>query len=681
MGNKLRLEGRGCMWKRAVIASVCAVAGMALAQTIQVPSPKQGRPGDRLPWTRFYPRTDPYKPTAEEKQKIQAKIDELGAMIRELRARKVDDALLPDVEIFYEAARWKMEFPREFFRQKTVAMTLNVLDKGIERAAQLKQGKSPWTTQKGQVLRGYRSAIDGSVQPLRVTIPEEYDGTRAFPLDVAQHGRFVSLYEVEFLSSWDGAEVPYLPGTIQIDLNGRGKNTYHWPGETDVFEAIAFTRKAYKVDTDRMSLRGFSMGGAGVWHFGLHFPDLWAAVEVGSGDNESHRMPVLGDLAPHQQAMCHIFDNMYEWALNAFDTNFIGFVGELDGGLRKHIAARLQLAREGLHFEGESFTTGVHLVENPAVMFFVASNTPHEYRDDFRKRMDEIDLANLKRGRQVPDHIRFVTYTTRYNHCYWLTLDGLEQHYDRAEINAKRSEDHTRFDVTTKNLTRLLVREADRGGVVNIDGQQLNITGAPEIALEKTGGTWHQAAVQEGPGLRKRHGLQGPIDDAFMDAFLVVRPTGTPWNAAANRQALAILDRFDQRYRVAYRGHMRIKDDKDVTESDFQNCNVVLFGDPGSNRWIARLNGKLPVAWTRDAVTLGAHTFPAAESLPAYIYPDPLSPSHYVVINSGLTANWVDWAGDFPTPEYGDFAVLRVSDKEDPDVAYAGLFDERWQLP
>ena len=29
-------------------------------------------------------------------------------------------------------------------------------------------------------------------------------------------------------------------------------------------------------------------------------------------------------------------------------------------------------------------------------------------------------------------------------------------------------------------------------------------------------------------GLRKKHGLQGPIDDAFMNGFVFVRPTGTP---------------------------------------------------------------------------------------------------------------------------------------------------------
>jgi hypothetical protein len=46
----------------------------------------------------------------------------------------------------------------------------------MERAAQLKEGKSPWASQKGQVVRGFRSALDGSVQPVRVTVPDEYEG-------------------------------------------------------------------------------------------------------------------------------------------------------------------------------------------------------------------------------------------------------------------------------------------------------------------------------------------------------------------------------------------------------------------------------------------------------------------------------------------------------------------------
>ena len=59
--------------------------------------------------------------------------------------------------------------------------------------------------------------------------------------------------------------------------------------------------------------------------------------------------------------------------------------------------------------------------------------------------------------------------------------------------------------------------------------------------------------------------------------------------------------------------------------------------------------------------------------MPALIYPSPLSPDRYVVINSGLTAAWADWAGDFPTPRYGDFAIFKVKEgSDDPEAAYCG---------
>src|SRR5258708_31724923 len=104
------------------LAVLIAIPG--LAQTVQAPSPKQGRPGEILPWTRFRPRTESYSPTKEEKQQIQSKIDQLGAMIRGIHA---DDSLLVDVQIFHEAARWIMTFPEEFFRNEAVANTLQVL--------------------------------------------------------------------------------------------------------------------------------------------------------------------------------------------------------------------------------------------------------------------------------------------------------------------------------------------------------------------------------------------------------------------------------------------------------------------------------------------------------------------------------------------------------------------------
>ena len=43
------------------------------------------------------------------------------------------------------------------------------------------------------------------------------------------------------------------------------------------------------------------------------------------------------------------------------------------------------------------------------------------------------------KGQSSPDHIRFVTYTTRYNRDYWISVDGLEKHYERADIDAQRT--------------------------------------------------------------------------------------------------------------------------------------------------------------------------------------------------------------------------------------------------
>src|SRR5688500_3165353 len=202
---------RSDMRKQVVIFGLCVFAATVLAQSVQKPSPRLGRPGEVLPWSRFRPRTEPYKPTEPEIAKIRAKLGVLDRMVSDLRSRKADDQLLADVEIFAEAARWKLEFPQEFFRPQTVSATLSVLDKGLARATQLKQGQSPWTTQKGRVVRGFRSELDGSVQPLRITIPEEVDGSAALPLDVALHGRFTSLYEVEYIDTWQGAEIRYLP--------------------------------------------------------------------------------------------------------------------------------------------------------------------------------------------------------------------------------------------------------------------------------------------------------------------------------------------------------------------------------------------------------------------------------------------------------------------------------------
>ena len=148
-----------------------------------------------------------------------------------------------------------------------------------------------------------------------------------------------------------------------------------------------------------------------------------------------------------------------------------------------------------------------------------------------------------------------------------------------------------------------------------------------------------------------------------------------------NQQALRTLARFDRMWARYFRGHPFVKDDKDVTQADLAKYHIVLFGDPGSNRWIAKLNGKLPVKWTRETVSLGGENYPAKEAFPALIYPNPLNPAKYVVLNTGLTIDDRGYNGDYGTPLWGDYAIVKARPGEPvPEMLTAGLFDESWQL-
>ena len=60
-----------------------------------------------------------------------------------------------------------------------------------------------------------------------------------------------------------------------------------------------------------------------------------------------------------------------------------------------------------------------------------------------------------------------------------------------------------------------------------------------------------------GGGLQKRHGLQGPIDDAFMDRFVMVRPTGEPANAKVGTWVESEMKHAVEHWRKQFRGEIK----------------------------------------------------------------------------------------------------------------------------
>jgi hypothetical protein len=217
---------------------------------------------------------------------------------------------------------------------------------------------------------------------------------------------------------------------------------------------------------------------------------------------------------------------------------------------------------------------------------------------------------------------------------------------------------------------------------VVIDGQTLAVGGPAsdrswQVSLVKQGGQW---AVGSATGLRKVHGLQGPIDDAFMDSFLFVMGSGKALGRIEEEQRRAVTE-----WRKQFRGEARVKKDTEVTEADLAAHNIVVWGTPASNSMLAKMGDRLPVKWVGEQVTVGKASYPAGTHYPAFIYPNPLNPKRYVVVNSGFTFREFDYLNNArQISKLPDWAVIDTATPADGKypgkVVAAGFFDEEWGL-
>jgi hypothetical protein len=204
----------------------------------------------------------------------------------------------------------------------------------------------------------------------------------------------------------------------------------------------------------------------------------------------------------------------------------------------------------------------------------------------------------------------------------------------------------------------------------------------------KDGRRWKRvdAALRvPGSALSKRHGLQGPIDDAFMDSFLFVTPTGKPLNDKVGAWVASEQQRAVREWRKQFRGDARVKTDREVTNDDIAAHHLVLWGDPDSNLILKRVIDRLPIAWDGAQVRVGATKYDVSHHVPVLIHPNPLNPDRYVVLNSSFTYREYDYLNNArQTAKLPDWAIVDISQpvtsRAPGGIANAGFFGERWEL-
>lgn len=611
---------------------------------------------------------------------LEADCAALGREVEALHAdpNKLALAFWPDVAVFHKAVDWALRWDG-FHGTNQFTQARQLLALGQERARELRAGRTPWLSSTGLVVRGFVSRIDNSVQPYGVVVPANWrPGGTPMRLDVWLAGRDEKRTELKFIAERLRSPGDFAPtDAVVVHPYGRFCNAYKFAGETDVFEAVSHAEASYHTDPRRRAIRGFSMGGAGTWHLAAHYPYFWKAAAPGAGFVDTARYTGVMSIQPQPPAWEQRLWRLYDvpgYALNFGQLDVLAYSGELD---KQKLAA--DTMAEAMRAEGLELA---HVI-GPGV--------EHRYEPGAKRELAQrFDALMAQPKEPAPDSIAFTTFTARYpdhGSAAWFAVEGLVTHWEPARVRA-RVTDAATLSVQVTNVSAFRLKRppgltADRAEVVINDQVVTLRDGFRGRAGEGTllvlrDGRWRRA--ESLPAVRKRPGLQGPIDDAFMERFLVVRPTGKAWNPVVDVWTRHAVERFAADWRGQFRGDILFKDDTAVTPEDIATCHLILWGDPGSNRLIRRVLGRLPIRWTRDRLEVGSQRWAARGHLPVLIQPNPLNPQHYIVLNTGHT--FAGWNGTNArqTPWLPDWAVLDVSAPTGGnEVLAAGFFDERWR--
>src|SRR6185312_9799922 len=128
----------------------------------------------------------------------------------------------------------------------------------------------------------------------------------------------------------------------------------------------------------------------------------------------------VGPLPPYQEKMLHMLDSV-DYAANAGMVPAVACMGEKDPFFEAHGIMGRAMAKEGLAMVNLISPGTGHVLD------------PVTHREQMRL-IGELARKGLDRA---PGHIRFVTWTLKYSRCHWLEVLGLEEHYARAELEAR----------------------------------------------------------------------------------------------------------------------------------------------------------------------------------------------------------------------------------------------------
>ncbi len=568
-----------------------------------------------------------------------------------------------------------------------------VLRRAREILAATEAGRDYFQGKTGVLAKAYLSKLDDSLQPYILQVPDKpVPGGERRALVVVLHGWGAQ----RSLMNWGDPRnfEPWTEDYLRLQVYGRGWTRYKGVGTDDVFTAMAEVQRDYAIDPDRVYLSGGSMGGAGTWFLATHFPGVFAAAAPIAGYTDYRLDFGSANAKPEWEHRLYRAHDALTSAVNLKASPVYFCHGDRDlpgafgGGVsveHSRVMAR-RLKELDIPFRYD---------ELPGVEHNVGRE---------QQRKSERWLLDHRRNPNPPA-VSLQTSSLRFPRAYWVEVEGLREHFRESRIEARC--EGARLTVRTEGITDFALTT---GGAVprsgrlacEIDGQAIELPDPrPEklhFALEA--GKWRPAPLAPG-GLRKKHGLQGPWVDAFLEPAVYVLPSSNARYADLARFDLETLERAHGGLDCSnIRGRAEIaipmKKDADITAADIAGRHLLVFGDPECNLVLARVENRLPIRWTRAALLAGERRLEGELVGAKFLYPNPLNPEKYVAVATGTRpeALYALRIFHWQLPDYLVFGpeAARVGEVPYYDAgaehqrivegAYrlAGFFDERWRL-
>jgi predicted esterase len=520
------------------------------------------------------------------------------------------------------------------------------------------------------------SPADGRPEPLLLHVPAGYragDGKK-YPLVVVLHGLGSTPERVltAFLGTDSRAPHPRVDGFV-LAPNAHGDAFYRGPGELDAMDLVDWVRRTYPIDPARVAITGHSMGGTGATELGFRYPDVFGAVGALAG---YHSYFVRRDVRGRPL-------RAWEWA-------------EL---VRWSPASFAENARDMWLFVAQG-TRDLPLVHSTSLTarykelgYPFKDLWPDTGHDVWRVAWGDAALwAPLTAHRSAipPQRVTLKTDAFRYASRAWVHVTGFERVGVPAEIDAT-AVSRDSIHVTTKGVAAFALDRpaplvADRTRVVlEVDGTRLVFEGATPIAAQREGGSWVPGTPpREAARLTKAAGLEGPIRDAYMGPLAFVYGTLDPAEERAARE-VALFFRARYSGNAEYPVFADVAAPKDIARTH----SLFLVGSKDANRLVRDLDGELPLGISGGAIRAGGVRLGGdAETGFACIYPNPESPSRYVVLVEARDARGLFRSMSLPLnlPDFiaFDSGLAPAAGQQvlgAARVLAAGYFDSRWSLP